>query len=235
MDRLLKIRFANFKAKYSNKYSKEAWEYIEENFFNMIDSKETPDILMQVYSELGINPSAAVFYKKHLKLLKSIFPIDGNIVEVASGRIPAFANMLAKEQGKIGKGTVTIYEPLLVELEPKYQNITIHNEYFQEDTDISFADLVVAIMPCEATEVILESAIKNRKPFYIAMCGCVHSPLASMYSFGFGTSPEIYQRQVISKAKSLIAEYGGAELQVTKLKDSPIDYPILYRKKLVKN
>ncbi len=235
MDRILKMKFENFKTKYSSKYSKEAWEYIEENFFSMIHSKETPDILMQIYSELGINPSAAVFYKKHLKLLKSIFPLDGNIVEVASGRIPAFANMLAKEQGKLGKGTVTIYEPLLVELEPKYPNMTIHNEYFREDTDIAFADLVVAIMPCDVTETILENAIKSGKPFYVAMCGCVHSPWASMYSFGFGTSPEIYQQQVMAKAESLIEEYGGEELQVTKLKNSPIDYPILYRKKLVKN
>ncbi len=231
MDRILKMKFENFKTKYSSKYSKEAWEYIEENFFSMIHSKETPDILMQIYSELGINPSAAVFYKKHLKLLKSIFPLDGNIVEVASGRIPAFANMLAKEQGKLGKGTVTIYEPLLVELEPKYPNMTIHNEYFREDTDIAFADLVVAIMPCDVTETILENAIKSGKPFYVAMCGCVHSPWASMYSFGFGTSPEIYQQQVMAKAESLIEEYGGEELQVTKLKNSPIDYPILYRKK----
>jgi hypothetical protein len=235
MDRILRMKFENFKTKYSSRYSKEAWEYIEENFFSMIHSKETPDILMQIYSELGINPSAAVFYKKHLKLLKSIFPLDGNIVEVASGRIPAFANMLAKEQGKLGKGTVTIYEPLLVELEPKYPNMTIHNEYFREDTDIAFADLVVAIMPCDVTETILENAIKSGKPFYVAMCGCVHSPWASMYSFGFGTSPEIYQQQVMAKAESLIEEYGGEELQVTKLKNSPIDYPILYRKKLVKN
>ena len=35
----------------------------------------------------------------------------------------------------------------------------------------------------------------------------------------------------MAKAESLIEEYGGEELQVTKLKNSPIDYPILYRKK----
>jgi hypothetical protein len=85
-------------------------------------------------------------------------------------------------------------------------------------------------MPCDVTETILENAIKSGKPFYVAMCGCVHSPWASMYSFGFGTSPEIYQQQVMAKAESLIEEYGGEELQVTKLKNSPINYPILYRK-----
>ncbi len=65
MDRILRMKFENFKTKYSSRYSKEAWKYIEENFFNMIHSKETPDILMQIYSERGINPSAAGFYKKH--------------------------------------------------------------------------------------------------------------------------------------------------------------------------
>lgn len=227
----LKSRFQRFADKYSSKYSDSAWEYIEENFFKELHSNCAPDILMQVYSELEINPSPAMFYHKHLRLLKKLFPIDGNIVEVGSGRIPAFANLLAREQIHIGKGTITLYEPLLVELNPKYPNMTLHKEYFNTDTDISNADLVVGIMPCEATESILESAISNQKDFYVAMCGCVHSPWESMYPFGFSTSPEIYQQQVIEKAKKLMKEYNMGELEVTRLKNTEIDYPILYNKK----
>lgn len=226
----LKKRFEVFKDKYSHKYSPKAWEYIEDNFFDMIHSNETPDILMQVYSELDITPSSAMFYRKHLKLLKSKFPIDGNILEIGSGRIPAFANLIASEQNRIKKGTITIYDPLLVELTPKYHNMTLHKEYFNLDTDVSMYDLLVGIMPCEATESILESAISNKKDFYVAMCGCVHSPWESMYPFGFSTSPEIYQQQVISKAKKLMKEYNMGELGVTKLRTSPINYPILYNR-----
>ena len=227
----LQKKFARFKDKYANQYSLEAWEYIENHFFEDIHSNEVPDILMQVYEELGIFPSGGMFYHKHLKLLKQLFPIDGNIVEIGSGRIPAFANLLAKEQMQIGKGTITLYEPLLVELEAKYPNMTLHKEYFNENTDINNSDLVVGIMPCEATESILANAIKSKKDFYVAMCGCVHSPLQSMYMFGYGTSPEIYQQQVIEKAQTLIKEYAPYHMEVTKLKNTPLNYPILYSRR----
>ncbi len=226
----LKSRFQKFAEKYAHKYSKEAWEYIEDNFLKEIHNNCAPDILMQVYSELDIMPSPASFYHKHLRLIKQLFPIDGNIVEIGSGRIPAFANLLASEQKHIGKGTITIYEPLLVELEPKYPNMTIHNEDFTNNTDISNTDLVVGIMPCEATETILESAIRNQKDFYVAMCGCVHSSLSNFYGF-YGTSPELYQEQVIEKAKVLTKKYNNGTIEVTRLKNTEINYPIIYNKK----
>ena len=114
----LQEKFAAFKAKYQQSYSPQAWQYIEENFFTSIDSDDTPDILMQIYNELGIPIKNGNFYRKHLQLIKDRFPIDGNVVEVASGRIPALANMMAQEQLNIGKGTITIYEPLLIEMIP---------------------------------------------------------------------------------------------------------------------
>ena len=232
----LQAKFDAFKAKYQKEYSKQAWEYIEENFFPELDSDETPDILMQIYSEFGVTPKSGNFYKKHLKLIRSIFPIDGNIVEVAAGRIPALANMIANEQLKIGKGTITVYEPLLIEMTPKYPNMELHKEYFNIETDVSKADLLVGVMPCEVTETLLESAIANDKDFYVAMCGCVHSPMAYMGMFGYGTSPEMYQREVIAKTEELLHKYGDvSSLEITRLKNHPIDYPILYSKRLSKS
>ena len=242
----LQEKFSAFKTKYQQSYSPQAWQYIEENFFTSIDSDDTPDILMQIYNELGISIKNGNFYRKHLQLIKDRFPIDGNVVEVASGRIPAliktdFINRqaelikMAQEQLNIGKGTITIYEPLLIEMTPKYPNMTLNKQYFNLDTDISSADLVVGVMPCEVTETILESAIANDKDFYVAMCGCVHSPMASMYMFGYDISPEMYQQEVISKAEMLLQKYGdNSSLEITQLEDHPINYPILYNKRHTK-
>jgi len=224
-------KFKAFKEQYQDKYEPAAWEYIEENFYSGLKNKEAPDILMQIYTELGLKPAGGSFYKRHLELLKSIFPIDGNIIEVGSGRIPAFANILANEQLKIGKGTITLYEPLLVELTPRYPNIELHKEEFTLDTDVSKSNLLVGIMACEATESILESAIKNNKDFYVAMCGCVHSPLSYMSYYGYYTTPEMYQEQVITKAEHLLEEYPNGTLEVTKLENTPFDYPILYNRR----
>ncbi len=226
----LKTKFVEFAKKYKSLYSKSAWEYIEEEIFNALKENDAPDILMQIYSELKINPSPARFYQHHLKLVKENFPIDGNIVDIASGMLPAFANLLAEEQLHIGKGTVTIYEPLLLSMEPKHPNITLHKEEFTSDTDLSKYDLVTGIMPCDATEIILENAIRNHKNFYVAMCGCVHDPLAYYYGY-MGIAPEVYQEKVIAKAEKLLKEYDDGTLEVTQLKNTELNYPILYNKK----
>ena len=106
--------FKNFKKKYKDKYEdEELWCYIEENFWNFIDKNSAPDVLMQIYTELGIESPDGNFYKEHLKRLKERFDIRGNVLDVASGSIPAFANLLAHEQLKLGSGTVTLYEPPL--------------------------------------------------------------------------------------------------------------------------
>lgn len=226
----LENRFREFASKYASLYSKDAWEFIENNFYNNIHKRCAPDILMQVYAELGLYQSPAKFYHRHLKIIKDNFPIDGNIIDIGSGMIPSFANLMASEQRRLGKGTITIYEPLLLEMTPKYSNMELHKEDFTTNTDISKYDLVTGIMPCGATESILESAIKNRKNFYVAMCGCVHSPLSYFYGY-LGTSPELYQEKVIEDAKELMKTYDNGTLIITRLKNTEINYPILYNKK----
>ena len=222
-------KFDNFKIQYKHLYSKEDWEYIENNFFKRLGDAEVPDLLMQVYAALDIKKSPAKFYHRHLRLIRNRFPLTGNIIEIGSGKIPGFADMIAHEQLKLGAGTITIYDPQLLEETPKYSNMTLHKEEFYRDTDISNYDLVLGLMACEATESILENAIKNHKDFYVAMCGCVHAD----YGFypGMYISPEFYQAQVIEGARRLIKEYNHGHLGVTRLKNTGLNYPILYNKK----
>lgn len=225
----LRIRFNAFKEKYKDLYSKEAWDYIEEHFFSDLHEFEVPDILMQVYSELGVYPSPAIYYRQHLKELKSHFNLDRNILDVGSGMIPAFANLIAEEQIRLGKGTITVYDPVLVQTVPKFDNMMLHRELFDENTDISSYDLITGLMTCEVTPLLIERAINNDKDFYIAMCGCVHAPLRSMSGL-VGTSPDIYQEMVIDKAKTLIKDK-NRELFVTRIHNNPHNYPVLYSKK----
>lgn len=191
-------RFNQFKRKYQNKYPESAWEYIEENFWFYIFSTCAPDILMQIYAEIGIEHENGDFYQEHIRRIKSKFDIGCNIVDVGSGLIPSFANQLAYEQLKIKKGTVTIFEPLLLVKRPKHRNMRLHQEEFTENTNIKEFDLLTGIMPCEATEIAIEKACQERKDFYIAMCGCTHF---DYYTHGMYISPETYQEYVIDKTQ----------------------------------
>lgn len=221
--------FKKFARKYRHEYSDTSWEFIEENFWTYVYSNVCPDILMQIYSELGIESPNGNFYKEHLRRIKSIFDITGNVLDIGSGKIPAFANHLAHEQLQIGKGTVTLYEPLLISKKPKHKNMSLHKEEFTAETRIKEFDLITAIMPCEATELIIEQACRNQKDFYLAMCGCVHFDYAP---WGMYIYPEMYQDHVIRKAQSLLKEYDNGELVIEQLDDNyDIDYPILYNRK----
>ena len=222
--------FKNFKSKYQELYPAYAWEIIEKEFMRSLWNEGTPDVLMQIYTELGLNAKGATFYKRHLKLLKELFPLDSNILEVGSGYIPAFANMIANEQLKLNKGTVTIYEPLLLEMNPKYPNMELHKEAFTLNTDISNYDLVLGILPCSVTETLIESACINKKDFYIAMCGCVHTSLDYLYGYQ-STSPALYREMVIENTKRLVKQYDNGTLEITKLKNHPINFPILYNRR----
>ena len=141
------------------------------------------------------------------------------------GYFPAFANLVAEEQLKIGKGTITVYDPCLVFNEPKYINMTLHKEYFTTNTDVSNHDLLVGIYPCEATEAIIESAIKNDKDFYVAMCGDAHS------SDGSRITKVTYREKVINTANNLALTNGNYEMEVTKFDDPIYSYPIVIGKR----
>ena len=140
--------FKKFAKKYRREYTDTAWEFIEENFWMYVYSNVCPDLLMQIYTELGIESPNGNFYKEHLRRVKERFDITGNVLDIGSGKIPAFANLLAHEQLRIGKGTVTLYEPLLIETKPKHKNMTLHKTEFTSEVHIKEFDLITGIMPC---------------------------------------------------------------------------------------
>ena len=221
-------KFENFKSEFSHLYSEDDWQEIEKHFFRLIDSKDVPSMISQVYSRLGLNTPSVKKYNYHLERIKDIFSLNRNIIEVGGGFLPAFGELVAEEQLKIGKGTITVYDPRLVFNEPKYINMTLHKEYFTTNSDVSNHDLLVGIYPCEATEAIIESAIKNDKDFYVAMCGCSHKTL---YNGLYTSSPGEFQNAVINKSRDLIESKGNGVLKVTTMKGDYSNWPILYYKR----
>ena len=220
--------YNSFCKKYKGIYTEEEWSYIEENFWTYVFSSDAPDILMQIYTELNFEYEKGSYYERHLKKIQDNFDIRCNILDIDSGMIPSFANLLASRQLQLKKGTVTLYEPLLLSTSKKYKNMTLHKEAFTTETNIKSYDLITGIMPCEATELIIEQACKNKKDFYIAMCGCTHF---DYIPWGMYVTPYTYQNYVINKTKDLLKEYDNGTLIVEELDDFPIDYPILYNRK----
>lgn len=184
---------------------------------------------MQAYDLCGIESQNGTFYNVHLDRLKDIYGLDKNIVEVAAGVIPSFAKKNYKEQMKLGKGTITIYElDLLFEKEESCPKMVINRKEFNSTCNIKDSDLVAGLFLCEATETIIEEACKYDKDFYVAMCGCVHFRDAFVpYS---ESNSKLYQSYIIDLANRLVSN--NKELVVDKLEDKyMVPYPIIYTKK----
>lgn len=182
---------------------------------------------MQLYSELGLDIGKHTFYDEHLERIDSIFGLNRDIIEVASGYIPAFANKIAKKQLALNRGTITIYEPELFEEKAKYSNMTIHKEKFTEQTKTNKDSLGIGILPCDATEAMIRNFCKNNMDFYIAMCNCTHKSNNIFPTYQ-------YQNKMVDLAESLLERYSNHQ------KELKIDYldnefffgyaPIIYTK-----
>ena len=228
---IIGVKLEEFIKKYGSIYDEDMLDYIKENFFTMYGSKETTDVLRQIYSDLDMYEEDENLYIEHLNKIKSNFNIESDVLEVAGGCIPSFANILAKEQIKLGKGTITVYDPSLVKTESKYSNLKLYKNSFYLDTDVSKFNLIVGLYPCNATLNIIESACVNKKDFYVAMCGCVHFDF--IRSMQYGMSPAIYQDYIISNAKRLLEENNNGTLVIDEINEKygESEYPVLYNKR----
>ena len=219
--------YQEYKKNYEHFYSEKAKQYIEDNFFKEAYKTSNMDILMQLYSELGLDIGKHTFYDEHLERINSIFGLDRDIIEVASGYIPAFANKIAKKQLALNRGTITIYEPELFEEKAKYSNMTIHKEKFTEQTKINKDSLGIGILPCDATEAMIRNFCKNNMDFYIAMCNCNHKSNNIFPTYQ-------YQNKMVALAESLLEKYSNnqKELKIDYLDDEFVfGYaPIIYTK-----
>lgn len=221
--------FIQFKQKYQSLYSEPAWNYIEENFQTFLYKNMRPDILNQVYTTLNIEDSPNSYYQRNLTNIINQFDIGCSILEVGCGMLPAFAELIAKKQEQIGKGTITAIDPGLLVTTSKYQKLSLKKDAFSTDYDIKSYDLIISIMSCGTTEDIIINSSKNDKEYYIAMCGCDHSNNGyGGYSTMYGEiGIKMYQEDMIQLAKELD---GTDSIYVDELIDL-IDYPIISRRK----
>lgn len=220
--------YEQFLNKYSHKYDKQTLEYIRQNFWKNIGAEFNDSILFQIYSELGIYNNE--FYLSHLEKIKQNFYINCDVLDIASGAIPVFANLLAKEQLELNCGSVTIYDPRLISTSPKYNNIIINQKPFNLKINIAPYKLITGILPCEVTEDIIRAACINQKDFYIALCGCDH--FTSEYDEYTFVDVLSYEEYIINTAKWLVEKYNNGILVIDRLDDnSLLNYPILYNKR----
>ena len=165
--------FREFNDKYLGRYSGKDRVLISLNLENGVGHYFNPMQLYQIYSYLNLFKSEDDIYYGYFKKLAENFDINCNILDVASGAIPAFGLIISGKQMELpnARGSITMCDPAIVLDTLKNENMTIVRDKFKKD-DVFNYDLITGIMPCGVTRDIIESACQYNKDFFIGLCGC---------------------------------------------------------------
>lgn len=205
-------------------------DIIKNNFFSSIKSFDKEDILNQIYAEFGMLSIYENFYLGFANMIGNRYGWDMNIIEIGSGTFPIFSKYIDLKQREIGRGTITAYDPYLIT--KPIGNIRLCREEFSEESDVSKSDLLVGIMPCIATEIILKSAIKNKKEFFLAFCEC--EPYENEFYIEENgkliSSYDVWVQEMLTLAQE--QEKDGFEVKKEYIKEFYYRYPIISSKRI---
>lgn len=214
-----------------SKYDPGLVRFMERDFMNSIGQHRVFSEFTQMFDEFeAIDPRDNMYFY-HLQKLKENFDIGCNILEIGGGAIPSFAKKIAREQIKMGTGTITVYDPrLIVSNYPEFNNMTLYRTEFDSTIDISKYDLITGIMPCMGTDEFLDAVRACKKDFYMALCGCDHfADRFGYYQFGFYRPS---YNDYLNIANDICEECDLGELVIDYLPDEfEISYPIIYNKR----
>ena len=205
-------------------YSESEINYICKNYDYLEHNKFVPDILRQIYDELGLLDDKDNLYLGFIDIIKDKFNIDSNIVEVGGGVIPSLGKNITLNQKS---GTVTVYDPRLSIYEEDTSKFHLVRKPFTESTNIGNHNLMVALMPCEACETVIRSAIKNKIDFMLGFCeGGPHGD-----EFDYFEDDDEWLNSMLYLAKDGIEENGMGKMKVKYLQECKNPYPVIYNER----
>lgn len=170
----LRVRenFYNYIHKYGQYYPPHVLSHIIARFMSQsYYSNAVSDVEYQVYSAIGVYDYQEDCYDKSIKDIKETYDLNVNILEVGCGYYPRVAEKISKIQTT---GRITVMDPRVIPVDNI--GVRINRAAFDKNTEVRGYNLIIGIMPCEATVPIIESACKNDIDMYIQVCDCIHFP-----------------------------------------------------------
>jgi len=141
------------------------------NYLNGFSDKPVDSQIAQFYKEYNLLAENQDMYKEFTRIVQYAHPDlkDKTILDVGGGMVP----QLGRELAKHAKHVMVVDRNMVFKnnpdnLEPIKRRIESKNDL---PTDV---DIVVGLLPCEATQHIIDYSTCNKKDFIIALCGCYH-------------------------------------------------------------
>ena len=189
---------------------------------NTKDPVLIPDIIREVYDEVGILPENVNIYLGFINLIGEKHLIqEKRIIEVGGGKIPRLGKRISK---KLTTGTITVYDPKISHYESDTIKLKLVREKFNRRTDVSNTDLLIGLMTCEAAETIIESALEHNIDFIIALCeGGPHGDEEDFYQ-----DEEEWLSSLIRYTSREVSNKNMGKLKIKYMKEYNDPYPVIY-------
>ena len=178
-------KLEEFWNKYGNLYHGNVKDYISTYLISEYIKSRLYDtmpysILTSIYAHCGILLDNQNLFKCYLKYLENTFDkfYDKSIMEISCGHYPILVEMIAKNIYKNNKrGNVTGIDPevIIESLSICNHEVELHKQEFSESTDIKSHDILIGLLPCEATFQIINKACNEEKEMSIVPCKCLHN------------------------------------------------------------
>ena len=217
-----KDKITQFLEKYPDIFTDIEKKYIMSYAIAPSDEKLVPDTVREVYDELGIIPDESNIYIGFMNLLSEVYNIENKkILEIGGGVLPRLGKRISK---KLNAGKIVVYDPRLSHYEQSTDKMRLVREKFNRSSSIEDSDLIIGLMPCEAAEVIIDTAVNNNIDFVLALCeGGFHGD-----EYDFYESPEEWIGSMVRYADREVEYRGMGELKVKYLEKYGSPYPVIY-------
>lgn len=181
-------KMMNFLRQYGQEYGERKTLEIMKNYMYVFNNLKMANIMYwQIFSGLDLLEPDKDIYQKFLNKLKEYFSLKQKIVEIGCGYYPALAKLIDTQQTLQNAGSIDVYDDKLVT--HTLGNIGLHKELFTGE-NVRDYDLLISTLAHDASNIVIEKANYDRKPFFMILCNCVPSG----YLFTTDWHNELYKR-----------------------------------------
>ena len=216
-------RALDFVEAHKDSYSPEEYEYIIKSINLEIGNAHAYNLLRQIYDKIGIHDPKSNMYESFLGLLDEHFGLERDIIEIGGGVIPSLAQKIALRQQT---GTITVYDPRLITGIDNPDNLILKKEKFHQDTPVGSATMIIGFKPCEAINLLIETACRHQIDFMVALCEG-----GTREGYGWIEDNDEWVSYVKCCAEQGVRKANLGTLEEASLKQYGNPYPVIYNKR----
>ena len=181
-----------------------------------------PDNVREVYDELNLIPDDNNIYLGFIKLVENIHSLENKkIIEIGGGVLPRLGKRISSTRNI---KNIVVYDPRLSKYECDTPKLKLKRERFERSTSIEDANLILGLMPCEAANIIVDSAINNRTDFVLALCeGGPHGD-----EFDYFEDEGEWLDDIIKSASLDVEQSGMGKLKIKYMREYGNPYPVIF-------